>query len=301
MVEEIQKINVKKLDSNPFLARMEYPEAELKELGESIKNNGLIEPIIVRPKGDRLEICAGERRARASRLVGIKEIHAIIRDLSDQQMMVHAIIENLHRKNLNPIEEAKQLKQLKEQFGWTLEEIAAEVRRTKDYVAQRTRLLTFPSELQDLLSRDKISPTHAEALARLSDDSSVLKDAITKVIEEELATRQTDHLVKELLEKKELRKKILDHTGSVQFLFEHQSILYTLIREDMLLCKCWGKMKYDESNKQQRMVCESCGWEIGLDHGPLWDIWTLMEEFDKSSTNNLTDKTQQKIDQDSAS
>ena len=220
--KELIELDIKQLDPNPFQARIEYPEEELKDLGRSIKEHGMLEPIIVRPhptKPGRFEIAVGERRVRACRLVGITTVPAIVRDLSDDEMALYVPVENLQRRNLNPIEEARAFKTLQER-GWTQQKIADEVGHgvTRDIVAQRLRLLGFPPELQELVSHDTITPAHAETLARLADEPSILKDAISKVVNQKLTSKETEQFVGKLLEKQALRRDILDYLTGEEFL-----------------------------------------------------------------------------------
>jgi len=292
-VEEIQKVSIEKLDPNPFQVRVEYPEAELRDLGRSIRDKGLLEPIILRPKRDRYEICVGERRVRACRLVGIREIPAEVRALSDEEMAEYSLVENLHRRNLNSIEEARGFKVLQERFGWTQEKIANELGRglTRDIVAQKLRLLTFPPELQDLVSRDTITPTHAEALARLADDPSILKETITKVVDQKLTTKQTEQLVEEAMKTQSLRERIHEYVTSEQFILDLHYFFNTINSESREYCPridCAGPVVYDESNDTQRMVCKTCGWEYGVDHGPLWNLLERIEELRKAKKERST-------------
>ena len=225
----IRNMDIEQLDPNPFQARIEYPEEELKDLGRSIKEHGMLEPIIVRPhptKPGRFEIAVGERRVRACRLVGITTVPAIVRDLSDDEMALYVPVENLQRRNFNPIEEARAFKTLQER-GWTQQKIADEVGHgvTRDIVGQRLRLLGFPPELQELVSHDTITPAHAETLARLADEPPILKDTISKVVNQKLTSKETEQLVGELLQKQALHKDILDYLTSEEFLPTIQYLL----------------------------------------------------------------------------
>ena len=163
----VDMIDIKKLDPNPYQPRNEYPERDLKELAESITHHGVIQPIIVRRKGDRFQVAVDWGRALASRLAGINEIPAIVKDLTDEQMAVYAMIENLQRRDLNPIEEARGFRSLQE-FGWSQERIAKELGRglTRDIVAQRVRLLSFPADLQELVSHDTITAPPEQKIVR---------------------------------------------------------------------------------------------------------------------------------------
>jgi ParB family chromosome partitioning protein len=278
-VENIREVGIENLDPNPFQPRVEHHEEELKDLGRSIKENGLVEPIIVRPhraKPGCYQICVGERRVRACQLVGIATVLAIVRDLSDKEMALYVLVENLQRRNLNPIEQARGFKMLLEQSNWTQEEMAKEVGGglTRDIIAQSLRLLSFPPGLQELVSHDTITPTHAEALATLADEPSLLKKTIPKVLDHKLTTKETEQLVKDTLRRGELGKDILDYLTGEQFAPMIYYICYWLSSGGHEYCPfCLDdKVVYDENNQRQRMVCQKCGWELGLDHGPLFEI-----------------------------
>jgi len=264
--EDVRRIEVEKLDPNPFQPRIEYPERDLKVLAESITRHGVIQPIIVRPKGDRFEVVVGWGRVLASRLAGIKEIPAIVKDLTDEQNAAYAMIENLQRRDLNPIEEARGFKTLHERFGWTQEGIAKELGRglTRDVVAQRIRLLTFPAELQALVSRDTITPTHAEALARLSNEPSLLKEAIATVVKKKLNTRETEQLIEELTGRKGGREFMQAYVTSPEFLLLLR-IIFASLQLDHLTCpNCYGSADYDDSNDMPRIFCNDCGWSLDV-------------------------------------
>ncbi len=288
-VDNIREVDVWGLDPNPFQARIEYPESELRDLGKSIKEKGMLEPIIIRSKGDRYEIAVGERRVRACRLAGIKKIMAIVKELSDEQMAEYVLIENLQRKDLNAIEEAKGFKTLQERFGWTQEKIADQLGRglTRDIVAQRLRLLTIPLELQKHVSHDTITPTHAETLARLDDDQSLLKETTAKVIEQNLSTKQTEQLVKDVIGKQEIRKRIQDYVSSEEFILLFQHIANAALLESGSVCpvpSCNRRVEYSERVDEKegiiigRLVCEVCGYEFGISYGPLFDLLLKIDE-----------------------
>jgi ParB family chromosome partitioning protein len=278
-IESIREIDVCRLDPNPYQARAEYPESELKDLGNSIKEKGLLEPIIVRSKGDRYEIAVGERRARACKLMGIEKISAIVKELSDEEMAEYVLIENLQRKDLNAIEEARGFKTLQERFGWTQEKIAKRAGRglTRDIVAQRLRLLTFPSELQELVSHDTVTPTHAEILAKLAGDPTLLKETMSKVVDQKLTTKQTEQLIGEAIETRDLRKSILDYVTSEHFILEQQFIhlaLSELTGDEACPSATCGSILELTDRLDERgyyndvLTCKKCGWIYGVTWGP---------------------------------
>jgi len=288
--ENIREMDIKKLDPNPFQARTEYPEEELQSLGRSIKEHGMLEPIIVRihpTKPGRFEIAVGERRVRACRLVGITTVPTMVRDLSDDEMALYVLVENLQRRNFNPIEEARAFKTLQER-GLTQQKIADEVSHgmTRDIVGQRLRLLGFPPELQQLVSHDTITPAHAETLARLADEPPILKDTISKVVNQKLTSKETEQFVGELLQKQALRKDILDYLTGEEFLTTIQYLLNIEMTGGISYCPLdCGETVYemveDAAGIAQgaRMVCQECGWKLDFTQGPLDEIVTRIREL----------------------
>jgi ParB family chromosome partitioning protein len=288
--KELVELGIALLDPNPFQARIEYPEEELKNLGRSIKEHGMLEPIIVRPHNTKpgcFEIAVGERRVRACRLVGIATVPAIVRNLSDDEMALYVPVENLQRRDLNPIEEARAFRTLQER-GWTQQKIADEVGHgvTRDIVGQRLRLFGFPPELQELVSHDTITPAHAETIARLADDPPILKDTISKVVNQKLTSKETEQLVGELLQKQALHKDILDYLTSEEFLPTIQYLLYTATIGSDAYCPfdCGETVVYEEFKDAAgmdwgRTVCKECGWELGFCQGPLFEIVARIREL----------------------
>mgnify|MGYP001033630187 CR=1 FL=1 len=278
--EDIREIDIEKLEPNPFQPRVEHYEDELRDLGRSIKENGMVEPIIARrhpTNPECYQICVGERRVRGCQLVGITKVLAIVRELSDKEMALHVLIENLQRRNLNPIERARGFKMLLGQSGWSQEKMAKEIGGglTRDVIGQALRLLTFPPELQELVSHDTITPTHAESLARLASEPSVLKDAISRVVNQKLTSKETEQFVGELLRKQALRKELLEYLTGQEFLPIIQYLLTILVMSDSAGdCPygCIEKVVYEESQDEvglcrQRMVCKECGWLCEIGHG----------------------------------
>jgi ParB family chromosome partitioning protein len=141
---------ISKIEPNPDQPRKEFDEEKLQELADSIKQHGVLQPILVRKTGSTYQIVAGERRYQASKLAGLKEIPAVIRDISDEDVFQLALIENLQRADLNPVEEAQGLRQLVDQKGWTQEKVAQVLSKSRSAVANTLRLLDLPEEVQGL-------------------------------------------------------------------------------------------------------------------------------------------------------
>ncbi|MDZ7673153.1 MAG: ParB/RepB/Spo0J family partition protein [Halanaerobiales bacterium] len=199
---EIKDINIEKIKANPFQPRNRFADDALDELAESIANKGVLQPVTVREvQYDNFELVTGERRWRAAKKVGLKTIPAIIRDFKDEEMMEVALIENLQREDLNPIEEAHAYKKMIEELEITQKEVAKRVSKSRSTVANTLRLLNLPPSVQEIVSRETISMGHARALLPLEHKKQ--KDIAKKIVEEDLSVRKTEELVKKLTEKKD--------------------------------------------------------------------------------------------------
>lgn len=188
-------IDIGLIDRNPAQPRTSFDEDALNELAASIKVHGVIQPIIVKKAGDRYVIIAGERRWRATRLAGLKTIPCILKNYSEQEMSEIAIIENLQRENLNPIESAKAIKNLINNYSLTQEEVADKIGKSRPVVANTLRLLTLPEQLIALVESNKLSAGHARALLGVSDVVKQKELAIT-AIQKGLSVRELENIVR---------------------------------------------------------------------------------------------------------
>ncbi len=176
--------------------REEIGEAELAELAESIRRHGLLQPIVVRASGEGgYEIVAGERRWRAAKMAGLQRVPCVLVQCDDRTALAMAMVENLQRADLNPLEEARGYRRLMEQFGLTQEQVAEAVGRSRVAVANKLRLLQLPEAVQELLRAGKLTEGHARALLAL-EDSGQIEEAARRVVEEGLSVRQTEELVR---------------------------------------------------------------------------------------------------------
>lgn len=188
-------IDIDQIEPNPHQPREDFAEDKLAKLASSIKADGVLQPIIVRRAGDRYQIIAGERRWRAARRAGHMSIPATIRDATDPEMLKIALIENLQRQDLNPIEQANAYKTLTDRHDLTQETLARYVGKDRSTIANTLRLLGLPEEVQTHVSRGTISMGHARALLGL-DDSSAQVALCGRIVDEELSVRQVEKLVK---------------------------------------------------------------------------------------------------------
>ena len=193
--DEVVQLYLDDIIPNRFQPREIFDERALKELAVSIKEHGVIQPIIVRNVNGKYEIIAGERRYKASALAGMTKIPAIIRDLDDKESSKVALLENLQRKNLNPIEEARTYQKILEIDQMTQEELAKTMGKSQSSVANKLRLLSLSEEIQDALLKEKISERHARALLNVN-DTKVQKDLLDKVIDTKMSVRALEEEIK---------------------------------------------------------------------------------------------------------
>ena len=191
--EEIVEINLDELRSNPYQPRKVFDPEALKELSESIKEHGVFQPIIVKKSIKGYEIIAGERRVKASKLAGLTEIPAIVRDFNDTQMMEIALLENLQREDLNAIEEASAYKKLQETLALTQEELAKRLGKSRSHITNMIGLLTLPQGIQDYIIQDKISMGHARVLSKLQDIEQQ-EELAKKIVSEGISVRELERL-----------------------------------------------------------------------------------------------------------
>lgn len=191
--EEIKKVSLDELRSNPYQPRQNFDETALNELAASIKEHGVFQPIIIKKSIKGYEIIAGERRVKASKLAGLKEIPAIIRDFSDSEMMEIALLENLQRENLNSIEEATAYKKLLENLNLTQERLAERLGKSRSHITNMLGLLSLPENVQSLIGSKKISMGHARVLSKL-EDLHQIAELSDQIITEGLSVRQLEEL-----------------------------------------------------------------------------------------------------------
>lgn len=209
--ESFLEIDLDLIEPNSEQPRTRFPEENLEELTQSIRANGLVQPIVVRKKGSSYELVAGERRWRASQRAGLQKIPAIIKDVSDDKLLELALIENIQRQELNAIEEAKAYKKLIETLGLTQELVAERVGKNRTFITNYMRLLKLPEDIQHLVSEEKLSAGHARALLMLENSDSQ-RQLAKNIIEMSLSVRETERAVKrvargasETVEKKQVK------------------------------------------------------------------------------------------------
>ena len=195
---DLRQLPLEFLQRGKYQPRIDFDEAALQELADSIKAQGVMQPIVVRSIGaDRYEIVAGERRWRASQLAALDTIPAIVRDISDETAIAMALIENIQRENLNPLEEARALKRLQTEFDLSQQEVATAVGKSRPVIANLMRLLSLEREVSEMLEHGRIDAGHAKVLLALEGGDQIR--AARKVVDSKLSVRQTEALVKGML------------------------------------------------------------------------------------------------------
>ncbi len=209
----IVEIKITDIEANDKQPRKAFNDATLADLSESIKEHGVVQPIIVRKLGSSYQIVAGERRWRAARLAGKKTIPAIIKECSNLEVMELALIENLQREDLNSIEEAMAYKSLIEEYNMTQEEISKKIGKSRPAIANSLRLLQLPQEIKNMIAEGKISQGHARALLSISEEKKQL-DMAEKIIAQQLNVRQIEKLAKDTKQKK--KKEVLTDAYQIE-------------------------------------------------------------------------------------
>lgn len=204
--EEIISIKLSELRPNPHQPRKIFKDESLQELSNSIKENGVFQPIIVKRSIKGYDIVAGERRFRASKLAGLEEIPAIVRDFTEQQMIEIALLENLQRENLNVIEEALAYKSMIEKLNLTQEELSAKVSKSRSHITNILGLLRLPKEVQKMIINDEISMGHARVLSKLESEEKILEYA-KKIVENKLPVRDIETITLDEKRKIEVKRK----------------------------------------------------------------------------------------------
>ncbi len=203
--DKIVEIALDEIKKNPYQPRTYFNEEKLNELKESIEKNGLLQPIIVKKAVKGYYIIAGERRYRAFELLDRKEIPAIIKEMTDEEMMVFAVLENLQREDLSALEESESYKNLMDKMSLTQEELAKKLGKSRPYIANSLRLLKLPTEIKNKLEQGVISTAHARTLLSLK-TKKAMEEVCVLVVERKMSVRELEEYVAKLLKPREVKK-----------------------------------------------------------------------------------------------
>jgi ParB family chromosome partitioning protein len=201
------EVAVDRITPSPFQPRRSFDEGKIEELAASIRNQGIIQPLVVRPRGSDYELIAGERRWRAAIKAGLSRVPVVVRSANDHEALQLALVENLQREDLNPIEEAAGYRRLQEDFRWSQEEMAEKVGKSRPAIANALRLLALPAEVQQELSAGNLPAGQARALLGLHTEPLILS-ACREVIAKGLSTRETEKMVRHLIVGRKRRRAI---------------------------------------------------------------------------------------------
>ena len=193
-VAGVNEIDIDLIDPNPEQPRTRFSDEKLEELAASIRHNGIVQPIVLRPVGKRYQIVAGERRWRAAQKAALRKVPAVVRDIPDEKLLEIALVENIQRHELNPIEEAKAYRKLIDTVGLTQEMVAERVGKERTLITTTMRLLKLPDDVQRHIVEGKLSLSHGRALL-MTDDHSIQRAVATNVIERGLSVRDTERTV----------------------------------------------------------------------------------------------------------
>lgn len=224
------EVDIDRIAPSPFQPRRTFDDAKLQELATSIRHQGIIQPLVVRPKGEHFELIAGERRWRAALKAGLSKVPIVVREASDHDALQLALIENLQREDLNPIEEANGYRRLQEEFHWSQEEVAEKVGKSRPAIANAMRLLSLPSEVQQEVAYGNLPAGQARALLGLQSEPIILT-AYREVIAKALSTRETEKLVRNLKLGRRRRRELPGLDPNLRSLGEElQRVLGTKVR-----------------------------------------------------------------------
>jgi ParB family transcriptional regulator, chromosome partitioning protein len=224
------EVDVDRITPSPFQPRRTFDEAKIEELAASIRNQGIIQPLVVRPKNGGFELIAGERRWRASMKAGLSRVPVVVRDASDHEALQLALVENLQREDLNPIEEASGYRRLQEEFHWSQEEMAEKVGKSRPAIANALRLLALPAEVQQEVSAGNLPAGQARALLGLHSEALIIS-ACRDVIAKGLSTRETEKMVRLLVIGRKRRRGVPLLDPDLKTIVENlQRVLGTRVR-----------------------------------------------------------------------
>jgi len=225
----VATIPISQIEPNPLQPRTVFDDSRIEELAKSIETNGIIQPLIVRKKGDRMELIAGERRLRAAKRAGLEEVPAVIQDYADDRILEIALVENIQREDLNPIETAHALERLAREMNLSHEEIAERTGKDRTTITNMIRLLRLPSDVQVLLAERRLNMGHARALLGLP-TSELQTQLAEKTAAQGYSVRQVERLVKKVNEPREPSEKPLEDPNVKSAIQELEGALGTRVR-----------------------------------------------------------------------
>lgn len=214
--EEIVDLPLEELRPNPYQPRKIFKDDAIVELSNSIKEHGVFQPVIVKKSIKGYEIIAGERRVRASKMVGLTTIPAIVRNFTDEEMMEISLLENLQRENLNVLEEALAYRTMIEKLGITQEELSVRVGKSRSHITNILGILRLPSEVQKLIANEKLSMSHAKILSKIDNDEEIIKLA-NKIVEEKIPVHEFETITSDVEKKNKVEKRNIPKNNEFKY------------------------------------------------------------------------------------
>lgn len=247
-------IDIGNIKPNQHQPRKYFQEDRIEELAQSILEHGIIQPLVVRPAAeDTYELVAGERRWRAARRAGLQKVPCLVREFTDEQNMLVAIIENLQREDLNPIEEARGLHQMMETYGMTQDEVSKSVSKSRPYISNALRLLKLPEEVQEFVATGKISMGHARALINIKSKSEQL-EICKRIIDEGLSVRDVEKLAADQKKKKKSRRPAVKSAETLAMEGRLKDVFGTKVSIDSKGKKGVIKLEYYSGEELDRLL-----------------------------------------------
>ena len=248
---DIVNIKISEIRSNPHQPRKYFDEKALEELADSIKEHGVIEPIIVKKSIKGYDLVAGERRTKAAKLAGLETIPAIIKDFTDQQMMEIALIENIQREDLSAIEEAIAYKNYIDETGYTQEDVAKKFGKSRSYITNLLGLLTLPTNVQNEVTNGTISMSHARVLSKIEDDK-LIENLANKIIEDEISVRELENLSRE---ENIVKKNKINRTNTINPKYKiYENVLRDLVGTKVQISKNKVTIPFDSEKDLERIL-----------------------------------------------
>jgi ParB family chromosome partitioning protein len=229
--EEVLQLSVDQIDPNPLQSRTVFQAERLQELAQSIKVNGVIQPLVVRSRGGRYQLVAGERRWRASRMLGLEKVPAVVQEISDEQLLEVTLIENIQREDLTPLEVARAFERLAKDLGLSHEEIATRTGKERSTITNTLRLLRLPADVQQLVSEHRLAMGHARAILGLPSEE-LQRQVAEKASAQGLSVRQVERLIQRMTESREPKpvEEILEDPNVRAAVQELERVLGTRVR-----------------------------------------------------------------------
>ena len=251
--KEIEEINLYEIRSNPYQPRVHFDEEALNELADSIKEYGVLQPIIVKKSIKGYELVAGERRTKASRKAGLKTIPAIIKDFDDQEMMEIALLENIQRENLSPIEEAQAYKKFMKNMNMTQEDVARRFKKSRSYITNILGLLDLPKEVQKDVIDKKISMSHARVLSKIEDEDKII-ELVNQIKNNNISVHELENISRNdtTIQKKNPNKVIVNNTSTKEKVYE--STLREKVGTKVVISKNKVVIPYDSDADLDRIM-----------------------------------------------